>query len=134
MLRETDCPDNKEKSRLSLRKRGILSWNNILKVSIVLMVILMISCGKSDQQAVDNFLDDYENVVEQWEASIVDGEFTEEDSDEMNKIIEEMEDEAKKLRNVTKWNTKQQERYAKLTERIMDAIFKSMSIPGGFSF
>ena len=107
---------------------------NILKISIVLMVILLIGCGKSDQQAVNNFLDDYEKVVEQWEASIADGEFTAEDSDEMNKIIEEMEGEAKKLRNVTKWNTKQQERYAKLTERIMDAIFKSMSIPGGFSF
>ncbi len=107
---------------------------NILKVSIVLMVILMISCGKSDQQSVDNFLDDYEKVVEKWEASIADGEFTDEDSDEMNKIIEEMEDEAKELRNVTKWNREQQERYAKLTERIMDAIFKSMNIPGGFSF
>ena len=107
---------------------------NILKVSIVLMVIMMISCGKSDQQAVNNFLDDYETVVEKWEASIADGEFTEEDSYEMNEIIEEMEDEAKELQNVTKWNRKQQERYAKLTERIMDAIFKSMNIPGGFSF
>ncbi len=106
---------------------------NILKVSIVLMVIMMISCGKTSQQ-VDNFLDDYEKVVEKWEASIADGEFTEEDSDEMNKIIEEMEDEVQKLQNVTKWNKKQQERYAKLTERIMDAIFKSMNIPGGFSF
>ncbi len=94
----------------------------------------MIGCGKSDQQAVNNFLDDYENVVEQWEASIADGEFTEEDSDEMNKIIEKMEDEAIELQNVKKWNRKQQERYAKLTERIMDAIFKSMNIPGGFSF
>ncbi len=107
---------------------------NILKVSIVLMVILMINCGKSDQQTVSKFLDDYEKVVEKWEASIADGEFTEKDSDEMNKIIEEMEDEAKELQNVTKWNRKQQERYAKLTERIMDAIFKSVNIPGGFSF
>ena len=107
---------------------------NILKVFIVLMVFLIITCSKSSQQTVDNFLDNYETVVEKWEASITDGEFTEEDSDEMNKIIEEMEDEAKKLQNVTKWNKKQQERYAKLTERIMDAIFKSMNIPGGFSF
>ena len=107
---------------------------NILKVSIVLMVIMMIGCGKSDKQRVDNFLDDYEQVVEKWEASIADGEFTEEDSAEMNEIIEEMEDEAKELQNVTKWTKKQQERYAKLTERIMDAIFKSMKIPGGFSF
>jgi len=107
---------------------------NILTVSIILIVITMISCGKSDQQRVDNFLDDYEKVVEKWEASIADGEFTEEDSAEMNEIIEEMEDEAKELQNVTKWNRKQQERYAKLTERIMDAIFKSMNIPGGFSF
>ncbi len=106
---------------------------NILKVSIVLMVILIINCGKTSQQ-VDNFLDDYEKVVEQWEATIADGEFTEEDSDKMNKIIEKMEDEAKELQNVTKWNRQQQERYAKLTERIMDAIFKSMNIPGGFSF
>ena len=107
---------------------------NIFKVSIVLMVILMISCDKPDQQRVDNFLNDYEKVVEKWEASIADGEFTEKDSDEMNKIIEEMEEEAKELQNVTKWNKKQQERYTKLTERIMDAIFKSMKIPGGFSF
>ncbi len=107
---------------------------NILKVSVVLMVIMMISCGKSDHKTVDNFLDDYEKVVEKWEASIADGEFTEEDSAEMNEIIEEMEDEAKELQNVTKWTKKQQERYAKLTERIMDAIFKSMKIPGGFSF
>jgi DNA-binding transcriptional regulator GbsR (MarR family) len=110
-----------------------MRMKNILRGSILLLVILIISCGKSNQQ-VDNFLDDYEKVVEKWEASIADGEFTEEDSDEMNKIIEEMEDKAKKLQNVTKWNKKQQERYAKLTERIMDAIFKSMNIPGGFSF
>lgn len=107
---------------------------NILKVSIVLLVILMIGCGKSDQQTVNNFLDEYETVVEKWESLIADGEFTEEDSYEMNEIIEEMEDEAKELQNVTKWNRKQQERYAKLTERIMDAIFKTMNIPGGFSF
>jgi DNA-binding transcriptional regulator GbsR (MarR family) len=110
-----------------------MRMKNILRGSILLLVILIISCGKSNQQ-VDNFLDDYEKIVEKWEASIADGEFTEEDSDEMNKIIEEMEDKAKKLQNVTKWNKKQQERYAKLTERIMDAIFKSMNIPGGFSF
>ena len=107
---------------------------NMLKVSVVLMVIMMISCGKSDRKTVDNFLDDYEQVVEKWEASIADGEFTEEDSAEMNEIIEEMEDEAKELQNVTKWTKKQQERYAKLTERIMNAIFKSVNIPGGFSF
>ena len=107
---------------------------HILKISILLMVIMMISCGKSDQQRVDNFLDDYEQVVEKWESKIVDSEFTAEDSDEMNKIIEEMEDNAKELQNVTKWTKKQQERYAKLSERIMDAIFKSMNIPGGFSF
>ena len=107
---------------------------NMLKVSVVLMVIMMISCGKSDRKTVDNFLDDYEQVVEKWEASIADGEFTEEDSAEMNEIIEEMEDEAKELQNVTKWTKKQQERYAKLTERIMDTIFKSVNIPGGFSF
>ena len=106
----------------------------ILKISILLMVIMMISCGKYDQQRVDNFLDDYEQVVEKWESKIVDGEFTDEDSDEMNKIIEEMEDNAKELRNVTKWTKKQQERYANLSERIMDAIFKSMKIQDGFSF
>jgi len=106
----------------------------LLKGSILVLIILLISCSKSNQQKVDNFLDDYEKVVEQWEASIADGEFTEEDSYEMNEIIEEMEDNAKELQNVTKWNRKQQERYAKLTERIMDAIFKSMNIPGGFSF
>lgn len=127
MLRES-------KSRLSRRNRGLLSGKNILKVSIVLMVIIMIGCSNFDSRKVDNFLDDYEKVVEKWEASIADGEFTEEDSYEMNEIIEEMEDEAKELQNVTKWNRKQQERYAKLTERIMDAIFKSMKIPGGFSF
>ena len=94
----------------------------------------MIGCGKSDSKQVDNFLDDYEKVVEKWEDSIVDGEFTEDDSDEMNRTIEEMGEEAKELQNVTKWNTKQQERYAELSERIMDAIFKSVKIPGGFSF
>ncbi|MEE8340719.1 MAG: hypothetical protein V3R52_01330 [Candidatus Neomarinimicrobiota bacterium] len=106
---------------------------NIFKVVIIIVIFLIVSCGRSNHQ-VDKFLDDYENVVEQWEAAIIDGEFTEEDSDEMNKIIEEMENEVKELQNVTKWNKKQQERYAKLTERIMDAIFKSMNIPGGFSF
>jgi len=106
----------------------------LINGSILLLVIMMINCGKSDQNKVDNFLDDYENIVEKWEANIADGEFSEEDSDEMNKTIQEMEDNAKELRNVTKWNKKQQERYAKLSERIMDAIFKSMNVPGGFTF
>lgn len=134
MLRESACPDNSGKSRLSRRNRKFGSGKNILKVSIVLLVIMLIGCGKSDKQAVNDFLDDYEKVVEKWEASIADGEFTEEDSYEMNEIIEEMEAEAKELHNVTTWTKKQQERYAKLSERIMDAIFKSMKIPGGFSF
>ena len=107
---------------------------NILIISIILIVTMMIGCGKSDSQRVDNFLDDYEKVVEKWEDSIADGEFNEDDSDEMNRTIEEMEGEAKELKNVTKWNKKQQERYAELSERIMDAIFKSVKIPGGFSF
>lgn len=107
---------------------------HVIKISVLLMVIMMIGCGKSDKQRVDNFLDDYENVVEKWEASIEDGEFTEDDSDEMNKTLEEMGDEAKELQNVTKWNKKQQEKYAELSERIMDAVFKSINIPSGFSF
>jgi len=107
---------------------------HILTISIILIVAMMIGCGKSDSHQVDNFLDDYEKVVEKWEESITDGEFNEDDSDEMNRIIEEMGEEAKELQNVTKWNTKQQERYAELSERIMDAIFKSVKIPGGFSF
>ena len=107
---------------------------NILTISIILIVAMMIGCGKSDSQRVDNFLNDYEKVVEKWEDSIADGEFTEDDSDEMNRTIEEMEGEAKELQNVTKWNKKQQERYAELSERIMDAVFKSIRIPGGFSF
>ena len=119
--------------RIYLYYRNI-KMKNILKISILLIVILIIGCSNSDQKAVNNFLDEYEMVVEKGEASIADGEFTEEDSYEMNEIIEEMEDEAKELQNVTKWDKKQQERYAKLTERIMDAIFKSMNVPGGFSF
>ena len=107
---------------------------NILTLSIILIVAMMIGCGKGDSQRIDNFLNDYEKVVEKWEDSIIDGEFTEDDSDEMNRTIEEMGEEAKELQNVTKWNTKQQERYAELSERIMDAIFKSVKIPGGFSF
>ena len=107
---------------------------NILTISIILIVAMMIGCGKSDSQQVDNFLDDYEKVVEKWEDSIADGEFTADDSDEMNRTIEEMEGEAKDLKNVTKWNKKQQERYAKLSERIMDAVFKSIQHQGGFSF
>ena len=106
----------------------------IVNGTILFLAVLIIGCGTSNQQKVDNFLDDYEKVVEQWEASISDGEFTEDDSDEMNKILEEMGEEAKELQNVTKWNKKQQERYAKLSERIMDAVFKSVKIPEGFSF
>jgi len=106
----------------------------IFNGTIFFLAVLIIGCGKSNQQKVDNFLDDYEKVVEQWEALISDGEFTEDDSDEMNKILEEMGEEAKELQNVTKWNKKQQERYAKLSERIMDAVFKSVKIPEGFSF
>jgi len=107
---------------------------NILKASALLIVILFVGCSSSDSRKVDNFLDDYEQIVEKWEASIADGEFTELDSDKMNKLIEDMEKEAKDLQNVTKWNTKQQERYSKLSERIMDAIFKSIKMPEVYSF
>ncbi len=107
---------------------------NILKGSILLMVILIIGCGSADKNKVDNFLDDYEKVVVKWEEKIADGEFSEADSDEMNKILMDMEEDIKELQNVDKWNVKQQERYAKLSERTMDAVFKSMNIPGEFSY
>jgi len=107
---------------------------NILKGSIILMVILIIGCGSADKNKVDNFLDDYEKVVVKWEEKIADGEFSEADSDEMNKILTNMEDDIRELQNVEKWNVKQQERYTKLSERTMDAVFKSMNIPGEFSY
>ena len=107
---------------------------NILKGSILLMVILIIGCVSADKNKVDNFLDDYEKVVVKWEEKIADGEFSEADSDEMNKILMDMEEDIKELQNVDKWNVKQQERYAKLSERTMDAVFKSMNIPGEFSY
>ena len=52
----------------------------------------------------------------------------------MNEILMDMEEDIKELQNVDKWNVKQQERYAKLSERTMDAVFKSMNIPGEFSY
>ena len=108
--------------------------NAYLKISILFLVALIIGCSSSDKQKVDNFLDDYEKAVVKWEAKIVDGEFTEVDSDDMNKIIEEMEANAKELQKVNKWSKEQQERYANLTERIMDAIFKTIKMPEGFPF
>jgi len=107
---------------------------NILKGSILLMVILIIGCVSADKNKVDNFLDDYEKVVVKWEEKIADGEFSEADSDEMNKILMDMEEDIKELQNVDKWNVKQQERYTKLSERTMDAVCKSMNIPGEFSY
>lgn len=107
---------------------------NILKGTFFLLIIFLVTCGTNDKQKVDNFLGDYEKVVVKWESQIADGEFTDIDSDEMNKIISDMEANAKELQKVTKWTTAQQEKYAKLTERIMDAIFKTIKIPEGFSF
>ncbi len=108
--------------------------NLTLKSILLLFVIFIIGCSNSKQQKVDVFLDEYEAVVVQWESKIVDGEFTAEDSDEMNTIIANMEDKSNELQKVTKWTRKQQERYANLSERIMEAIFKSMNIPEGFAF
>ncbi len=108
--------------------------NKLLNGAIILIAIMIIACGGTDQNKVDNFLDDYEKVVVKWEEKISDGEFSDEDSDEMNKILEAMEDDIKELQDVKKWNKKQQERYANLSERTMDAVFKSMNIPGEFSY
>ena len=94
----------------------------------------MIGCATSDSKKVDNFLDDYEKVVEKWETKIADGNFSEDDADEMNKTIESMEDNAQDLKKVTKWSKSQQERYANLSERIMDAVFKSIKMQTGFQF
>ena len=106
----------------------------LLKTSILLIVMVMIGCGTSDSKKVDNFLDDYEKVVKKWETKIADGDFSEDDADEMNKTIESMEDNAQDLKKVTKWSKSQQERYANLSERIMDAVFKSIKMQTGFQF
>lgn len=104
-----------------------------IPISILILLILF-SCGTSGSKKVDNFLDEYEQVVEKWEAAIADGDFTAEDSDEMNKTIQDMEESAQELKKVTKWSPKQQQRYAELSERIMDAIFESIQLQGGFQF
>ena len=106
----------------------------LLKTSVLLIVMLMIACSSSDSKKVDNFLDDYEKVVVKWENAIADGTFDEDDADAMNKTIESMEEDAQELKKVTKWTAAQQERYAKLSERIMDAVFKSIQYQGGFQF
>jgi hypothetical protein len=107
---------------------------SITYTSVIALLILLIGCGSSEAKKVDNFLDDYENVVVKWEKAIEDGEFDEDDADEMNKTIETMEQDAQELRKVTKWSKDQQQRYADLSERIMDAVFKSIQYQGGFSF
>ena len=101
---------------------------------LTVLLILLIGCSSSESRKVDNFLDDYEKVVVKWEKSIEDGEFDEDDADEMNKTIEAMEKDAQELKKVTKWSKDQQQRYADLSERIMDAVFKSIQYHGGFSF
>lgn len=106
----------------------------LLKTSILLIIMVMIGCATSDSKKVDNFLDDYEKVVKKWETKIADGVFSEDDADEMNKTIESMEDNAQDLKKVTKWSKSQQERYANLSERIMDAVFKSIKMQTGFQF
>lgn len=102
----------------------------LLKTSLLLIVILMIGCSTSDSKKVDNFLDDYEQVVVKWEDAIADGDFDEDDADFMNKTIEEMEEDAQELKKVTKWSATQQKRYAELSERIMGAVFKSIQFQG----
>lgn len=102
--------------------------------SILALIIFLIGCSSSESKKVDKFLDDYEKVVVKWEKAIEDGEFDEDDADEMNKTIEAMEQDAQELRKVTKWSKDQQQRYTDLSERIMDAVFKSIQYQGGFSF
>ena len=106
----------------------------LMQSAILSLLIVFMSCSTSGSKKVDNFLDEYEQVVEKWEAAIADGEFTEDDSDEMNKTIQDMEESAEELKKVTKWSQKQQLRYGELSERIMDAIFKSIQMQGEFSF
>lgn len=107
----------------------------ILKISSILLIILfLINCGTSDSKKVDNFLNEYEKVVEKWETKIADGEFSEEDADDMNATIENMEQSAEELKKVTKWSPAQQKKYAELSERIMNAVFKSIQFQGGFKF
>lgn len=102
--------------------------------AITALLIFLIGCGSSESKKVDNFLDDYENIVVKWEKAIEDGEFDENDADEMNKTIELMEQDAQELKKVTKWSSAQQQRYADLSERIMDAVFKSIQFQGGFQY
>ena len=104
--------------------------NTLLKTLMLPIIILIIGCSSSETKKVDNFLDDYEKVVVKWEDAIADGTFDEDDADEMNKTIEAMEEDAQKLKQVTKWSTAQQERYAELSERIMTAVFKSIQFQG----
>ena len=102
--------------------------------ALVTLLIILIGCGSSESKKVDNFLDDYEKVVVKWEKAIEDGVFDEDDADDMNKTIETMEKDAQELKKVTRWSSDQQQRYADLSERIMDAVFKSIEFQGGFQF
>jgi hypothetical protein len=100
----------------------------------ILILLILFSCSSPGSKNVDKFLDEYEQVVEKWETAIADGDFTTEDSDEMNKTIKDMEESAQELKKVTNWSQEQQLRYGELSERIMSAVFQSIQMQGGFQF
>ena len=62
----------------------------ILNLTCLVLLMSALSCGLGDSE-VDDFLDEYEEVVEKWEAKLASGEFSSSDIEAFERDMERME-------------------------------------------
>ena len=99
---------------------------NFKKALLFLTVLLTVHLGCNNKNKVDNFLDEYENVVVKWEQKAKKGNLTFQDFSEINaetlKLAEKEEQlKDKSVKNIT---PEQQEHLYKLMTRLTEVTTK----------
>jgi hypothetical protein len=117
-------------------KRTIIIVATLIVASFLFSSLMLSGCGgggsgKEGSKVVNNYLDNLEKKVAQWETKAQSSSFTLTDLAEMNKASVDDIGEGKRLQGSEVWNSDQQKRYDSLCSRFSKTLMEMSAKPSG---
>lgn len=88
---------------------------------LVSTLFIFLACSSNP---VDQFLDEYENVVKQWESKANRGNISLTDINDLNQASLRLSEKANELKNANEFSSAQLKRYTELSARLSKAFIK----------
>ncbi|MEM4261101.1 MAG: hypothetical protein QXG00_07705 [Candidatus Woesearchaeota archaeon] len=113
--------------------KKLIRKTTMKKITVVTVIFIFGFIGCSSNP-IDEFLDEYENVVEKWESKANSSTITFNDINELNQATLKFSEKAEELKETYEFSSNQLDRYIELTSRLSNAFLKISKNKPSFGF